>query len=222
MKQNVLIVHNQYQVPGGEDMVVSNEIKLLEGYGHKVITYYRYNSELEIMPFYNKIFLPLALIFNPRTYFQVKKIIICEKIDIVHVHNTLSLISPSVYYAAFSCGIPVVQTIHNFRLLCPQATLYRDGQICEDCLTIGLRSAVKHSCYRKSRLQTLACVVNTKIHRRLGTYYKLNYICLTQFNKDKLLLLNHNKKKLVINPDRVFIKPNFTFSSENQYKQFRK
>lgn len=216
MKQNILIVHNHYQIPGGEDTVVTNEKRLLELNGHKVFTYYRNNSELKNMPFYKKIFIPIITIFNPKTYLQVRKIIKREKIDIVHVHNTLSLISPSAYYAGFSCGIPVVQTVHNFRLICPSATLYRDGHICEDCLTVGLYCAVKHSCYRKSSIQTLVCVINTEIHRKLGTYYKLNYICLTAFNKEKLLQLNHGRRKDVICPERVFIKPNFTFNSEKQ------
>ncbi|MCC8060605.1 MAG: glycosyltransferase [Clostridiales bacterium] len=210
-KYKVLIAHNYYQIPGGEDTVVANEKKLLEDNGHEVILYSRNNSELKTMSKAKKIWLPFTTVFNLKTYREVKQIIKEQHIDIVHVHNTLNLISPSVYYAAFSCNIPVVQTIHNFRLLCPGATFYRDGHICEDCVEHGLGCAVKHSCYRGSKLQTLMSVITTKIHRVLGTYRKLNYICLTEFNKKKLLQLNRPGKKQIIDASRIYIKPNFTF-----------
>ncbi|MCD8096234.1 MAG: glycosyltransferase family 4 protein [Ruminococcus sp.] len=207
-KQNILIVHNYYQIPGGEDTVVANEKKLLEDYGHEVVLYSRNNSELKTMSKVQEVLLPVTTVFSLRTYREVKRIIKEQHINIVHVHNTLNLISPSVYYAAFSCKVPVVQTIHNFRLLCPGATFYRDGHICEDCVEHGLGCAVKHSCYRGSKLQTLMCVITTKIHRMLGTYGKLNYICLTEFNKQKLLQLKQVK------PEKVFVKPNFVDCDE--------
>jgi len=207
-KPKVLIVHNYYQVPGGEDTVVVNEKKLLEDNRHEVILYRRDNSELKNFNKLQKICLPFTTVFSLRTYREVKKIIKEKKIDIVHVHNTLNLISPSVYYAAFSSKVPVVQTIHNFRLLCPGATFYRDGAICEDCVSNGVKHAVKHRCYRGSLAQTLACVITLSIHRLLGTYKKLNYICLTEFNKQKLLELNSGGKKR-IDENKVFVKPNF-------------
>jgi glycosyltransferase involved in cell wall biosynthesis len=217
-KQKVLIVHNYYQIPGGEDTVVANEKKLLEENGHEVLLYIRSNSELQHFSRWKKLMLPFSLVFNLRTYREVRKLIQNEKINIVHIHNTLSLISPSVYYAAFSCKIPVVQTIHNFRLLCPGATFYRDGHICEDCVTQSLRCAVKHRCYRSSRLQTIACVLNTKIHRAIGTYRRLNYICLTEFNKEKLIQLNKPGRKKIIEPEQVFVKPNFTFDTQEKVR----
>ena len=199
----ILQVHNFYQLPGGEDTVIENERRLLESQGHRVVRYFRDNKELKDFSVFRKLLLPVTTIFNPKTYREVRRLIRAEHIDIVHVHNTLNLISPSVYYAALAEGVPVVQTVHNFRLLCPGATFYRDGHICEDCLTHGLGCAVKHSCYRGSKLQTLACVISTKIHRMTGIYGKLNYICLTEFNREKLLKLKQ------IRPERVFVKPNF-------------
>lgn len=202
-KKNILIVHNYYQIPGGEDTVVANEKKMLEAHGHKIVLYSRNNSELKGISKLQKLMLPFTTVFNPRTYRDIKRIIKSEQIDIVHVHNTLNLISPAVYYAARAMKVPVVQTIHNFRLLCPGATFYRDGHICEDCVTKGLKCAVKHSCYRCSKLQTLACVISTEIHRIVKIYGKINYICLTEFNRDKLLQLKQ------IKPETVFVKPNF-------------
>ncbi len=201
--RKILIVHNYYQIPGGEDTVVANEKRLLEMTGHEVILYTRHNNELKRMNLFRKLLLPFTMIFSFRTKREIKRIIKKEKIDIVHVHNTLPLVSPSVYYAARACKVPVVQTIHNFRLLCPGATFYRDGHICEDCVTKGLRCAVKHKCYRSSRTQTLACAISAKWHRMRGIYKKINYICLTEFNKQKLLQLKG------IQPEQVYVKPNF-------------
>lgn len=207
-KEKVLIVHNYYQIPGGEDTVVANEKQLLEMHGHETVLYTRHNSELKSLSKFQKLLLPFSTIFSIRTYQEVKRIIKEEKIEIVHVHNTLNMVSPSVYYAAFSEKVPVIQTVHNFRLLCPGATFYRKGQICEECVTKGLMCAVKHRCYRGSRLQTLACVISSWVHRSIGTYQKLNYICLTEFNKKKLLELKQ------INPKNVYIKPNFVQPSD--------
>lgn len=204
-KPTILIVHNHYQLAGGEDTVVSNEKRMLEEHGHKVVLYTRSNNEIKNMNIFQKLLLPFITIYNPRTSKDIKRIIKQENIDIVHVHNTLSLVSPSVYYSALKMHKPVVQTIHNFRLLCPGATFYRDNHICEDCVTKGLRCSLKHKCYRNSFIQTLICVINTKIHRATGIYSKINYICLTEFNKNKLLQLKQ------IKPEQVFVKPNFTY-----------
>ena len=188
-KQKILLVHNYYQIPGGEDTVVSNEKKLLEDNGHEVILYTRHNNELKNLNKLQKLALPFTTIFNPRTYREIKRIIREERIEIVHIHNTLNLISPAVYYAAVKMKTPVVQTIHNFRFLCPGATFYRDGHICEDCVSKGLKCAIKHNCYRNSKAQTFICIVNTWIHRRTGILKKINYIVLTSFNKEKIMQL---------------------------------
>ena len=207
-KKKILIVHNYYQIPGGEDTVVINEKHMLEKNGHEVILYSRSNTELKEMGKLSKLFLPFITVFNLKTFCDIRKVIKGSKIDIVHVHNTLNLISPSVYYAAKSLKVPIVQTVHNFRLLCPNATFYRDGHICEDCVNKGLICAVKHNCYRGSKLQTLACVINTKLHRLTGIYSKLNYICLTEFNKKKLLYLRQ------IRNANIYVKPNFVEDME--------
>lgn len=199
---NILIVHNHYQIPGGEDQVAAQEAELLWAHGHNVITYYRDNSELKDFSLGQKILLPFRTIYNPRTCREIRKCIRENKIDVVHVHNTLMLVSPAVYYAARKEKVPVVQTVHNFRLLCPGATFYRDDQVCEDCLKRGLSCALKHKCYRGSFSQTLCCVLSMKLHRATGIYKKLTYICLTEFNKKKLLRLNGLK------PEQIFVKPN--------------
>ena len=221
----VLIIHNYYQIPGGEDTVVSNEKRLLEQHGHAAFFYMRRNQEINGFSLFQKLCFPFQTVFSQRTYREIKKMIREKHIDLIHVHNTLSLISPSVYYAAFKCKVPVIQTVHNFRLLCPGAAFVRNGTICEDCVEKGLLCSVKGKCYRNSRLQTLVSAFTLKLHRMLGTYGKIYYICLTEFNKKKLLQLN-NKGKQLIEPGHIFIKPNFVwpkgeiFPMEKRKNQF--
>lgn len=203
MKKNVLMIHNFYQIGGGEHTVFNNEFELLKKNGHKVITYTRDNKEIN-NSLLKKLLLPFTTIWSFKTYRDIKKIIKEEQIDVVHCHNTFPLISPSIYYASRKMKIPVIQTIHNFRFICPNALFYRNGKICEECLVNNnFKSALKHKCYRNSKLQTLIVILMLKIHRKLGTYKKINYIFLTEFNKSKFSNL------IDINKGNVFIKPNF-------------
>ena len=212
--QTVLIIHNEYRIAGGEDTVAANEEKLLAEHGHRVIVYKRSNKELDNYTGIKKLLLPFTSVFSLRSYREVKKLIEDNYVDVVHVHNTLTLVSPSVYYAAFRCNVLVVQTMHNFRLLCPGGSFFMEdegnGHICEQCVSKGLSCAVRNSCYRHSKAQTIVSAAVLKIHRMLGTYKKINFICLTEFNRYKLLMLNNGRKK-IINPARVYVKPNFTY-----------
>ncbi|WP_158380582.1 glycosyltransferase family 4 protein [Carnobacterium inhibens] len=207
-KPKVLLVHNYYQIPGGEDSVFYNEKKLLEVNGHEVITYTRNNQEITKFNILDKIKYPFNSVFSIKGYRDIKKIIKYNNVELLHVHNTWPLISPSVYYAAFKCNIPVVQTIHNFRMICPGATLYYNGKICEDSLYKGLKSTLKLKIYKGSFIQTLISAITLKTHRIFGTYKRINYIFLTEFNKKKILELN-NKGKTIIDESKTFIKPNF-------------
>lgn len=212
--QTVLIIHNEYRIAGGEDTVAANEEKLLVEHGHRVIVYKRSNKELDNYTGVKKLLLPFTSVFSLRSYREVKKLIEDNYVDVVHVHNTLTLVSPSVYYAAFRCNVPVVQTMHNFRLLCPGGSFFMEdegnGHICEQCVSKGLSCAVRNSCYRHSKAQTIVSAAILKIHRMLGTYRRINFICLTEFNRYKLLMLNNGRKK-IINPANVYVKPNFTY-----------
>lgn len=213
-KKKVLMVHNFYQIGGGEHTVFKNEVEMLRENGHEVIEYTRGNDELKKSKF-KLLLLPFTTIWSWKSYKEVKKIIKEENIDVVHCHNTFPLISPSVYYAAHSQKVPVVQTIHNFRFLCPCGVFYRDGRICEDCLNEGtFKSAVKHKCYRNSKIQTMVVATMLRIHRKMGTYNRINYIFLTEFNKQKF------GKLIDIRGNNVFIKPNFVnHSPELEFKQ---
>ena len=209
----ILQIHNFYQIPGGEDVVVRNEKRLLEEHGHKVYTYYRSNSELNEKGIAGKLLLPFTAVFSLKTYREVKRLIRENNIDIVHVHNTLTMVSPSVFYAAFRCRVPVVQTLHNFRMLCPAGSFFRDNVICEECVAHGMHCAIRHKCYRNSKLQSFVSAAILQIHRFVGTYRKVNFICLTEFNRKKLLESLDTRREIV-KADRVYIKPNFTFAEE--------
>lgn len=206
-KAAILLVHNAYRITGGEDTVVANEMRLLQEHGHRVITYFRSNEELDKLPLWRRLLFPLGAIFSLRSYRDITRLIRAEKVDIVHVHNTLAMVSPAVYYAARACGVPVVQTVHNFRFLCPAATFFRAGRICEECLHHGLCRSLRYGCYRNSRLQTLVALLCNRLHRHL--YRRLHFICLTAFNRRKLLEINHGRHRSLILPERVHIKPNF-------------
>lgn len=206
-KKKVLMVHNFYQIGGGEHTVFKNEVDLLRQHGHEVIEYTRNNNELK----QNKlklVLLPFTTIWSWKTYNDIRRIIRDNHIDIVHCHNTFPLISPSVYYAARSMKVPVIQTVHNFRLLCPNGSFFCDGKICEKCNETGsFRSAVQNNCYRNSKIQTLVLVAMLKFHRWIGTYQKISHIFLTKFNREKF------SKLIDVNSEQVFIKPNFVKES---------
>lgn len=201
---NILFIHNYYKIAGGEDIVVANEKRLLESYGHHVFLYNRDNQELDSMNIWKKLCFPFAGIFSFKSYRDVKTLIKENNIDIIHAHNIFPLISVSVYYAAKACGVPIVQTLHNFRLLCPNALFYRDKKNCEDCVKNGLSCAIKHKCYRSSTLQSFIAASILRINRMMRAYHHVNaYITLTSFNKQKMSALLPNQK--------LHVKPNFPF-----------
>ncbi len=201
MKQSVLIVHNDYQLAGGEGNVAENEARMLTAHGHSVTFYRRDNAEIASYNALQKLRLAFCTFFSFRTYREVRAAIRKDHIQIVHVHNTVPLISPSVYYAAWAEHVPVVQTLHNYRFVCPNGILYRDGHVCEACLHGGLGYSVLHGCYRHSRAQTLVLSGAMQLHRLLRTYKRIDaYIALTSFGKEKL------GRKLP--QERVYVKPN--------------
>jgi glycosyltransferase involved in cell wall biosynthesis len=197
----VLLVHNAYQQRGGEDAVVDAEEKLLRDHGHPVLRYQRHNDEVEGV---SKLQLARDTIWSPQTGRDMSSIFANFRPDVVHVHNTFPLISPALYWAAHRASVPVVQTLHNFRLICPQAMLLREGRVCEDCVgRVPWRAAV-HRCYRGSLAQSAAVAGMVQMHRALGTWqHKVTrYIALNDFCKSKLI-------EGGLPADRISVKPNF-------------
>lgn len=200
----ILLVHCHYRLPGGEDAVFAAERAMLERHGHEVLVYERSNEEAAHgLP---KALLPLHAIWNRAAARNVKRIIQTKNVDAVHIHNTLLLLSPAVVRAAKHTGVPVVQTLHNFRLFCPNGILLRGGQVCEDCPHHGLACAVRHRCYRGSLAQTLVVAAAYGLHRLLGTWRGVTMVALTEFDRRKLL--EFNRLHPMFDADRLVVKPN--------------
>ena len=155
--RRILLVHTHYRLPGGEDAVFAAERALLEARGHQVFVYERSNAEAD-GSLWQKLLLPLRAVFSLKAYREVRALIRKHQIQLVHVHNTLLVTSPSVFWACFAEGVPVVQTLHNFRLFCPNGVFLRQGKVCEDCSRRGLLCAVRRRCYRGSLAQSAVCV----------------------------------------------------------------
>lgn len=198
----VLQVHNFYQQPGGEDQVYAAEAELLARHGHAVIQYSVHNDAVESMP---AIGLATRTLWNFTTHREVSALIARESPEVIHAHNTFPIVSPALYYAAAANGIPMVQTLHNYRLLCPAATFFRNGQLCEECLgTIAPYKAVLHRCYRNSALASATVASMLLGHGLAGTWQKKihTYIALTKFSRDKFIDGG-------LPPEKITIKPNF-------------
>ena len=200
----ILLVHCHYRLPGGEDAVFAAERAMLERHGHEVLVYERSNEEAAHgLP---KALLPLHAVWNRAAARDVKRIIQTKNVDAVHIQNTLLLLSPAVVRAAKHTGVPVVQTLHNFRLFCPNGILLRGGQVCEDCPHHGLACAVRHRCYRGSLAQTLVVAAAYGLHRLLGTWRGVTMVALTEFDRRKLL--EFNRLHPMFDADRLVVKPN--------------
>jgi glycosyltransferase involved in cell wall biosynthesis len=201
----IVLVHNSYQQAGGEDVVFEQERAILERAGHDVIAYHRSNTEIDELGVLGRISLAKNSVWSTRTRREFGALLARECPDIVHVHNTFVMISPSIYSACQEQGIPVIQTLHNFRLMCPAATFYRDGKICEDCVEHSLWSGVRHGCYRDSKAATATLALILASHRRLGTWRNSvdRYIAMTEFARGKFISAGFDSSKVVVKPNFV-------------------
>jgi glycosyltransferase involved in cell wall biosynthesis len=198
----VLSVHNQYQQPGGEDVVASAESALLRSHGHEVIDFREHNDRVSEL---SRLSVGLKTIWSAEAYRQIREVIRESRPSVMHVHNTFPLLSPSIYYAARKMGVPVVQTLHNYRLLCPSAILFRDGRICEDCVgRLVPVPGIRHACYRGSHAGTAAAAAMISAHRVLGTWKRTVdvYVALTEFARRKFIQGG-------VPADLIRVKPNF-------------
>lgn len=199
----VLVVHNRYQLAGGEDAVVDAEVALLQNRGVDVRRYERHNDDIQHI---SRASAALQAYWSRQTVSELSDLMGQWRPDVIHVHNTLSLVSPSVYWVADRFGVPVVQTLHNFRLLCPQGMLLRDGQVCEQCVGKPVAwPAVAHACYRESAVQSAVLAGLVAGHRALGTYSNkvARFIALNDFCRDKFVQGGLSADKLVVKPNFV-------------------
>ena len=200
----ILLIHCHYRLPGGEDAVFAAERALLQRHGHTVLSYER--SYAEAARGLAKLLLPLHAVWNRRAAREVRELIAREGVEAVHIHNTLLLLSPAVVRAAKQSGVPVVQTLHNFRLFCPNGILLRDQTVCEDCPRRSLLCAVRHRCYRGSLAQSAVVALVYALHRRLGTWRGVTLTAPTEFDRQKLLA--SNPLRPMFDAARLVVKPN--------------
>lgn len=197
----ILIAHNSYQHEGGEDTAVNAEVKLLRNYGHEVAEYRRHNNEIQTM---SRVTAAVSSIWSQQAVRELCEVCDDFQPDLIHSHNTFPLISPALYWLASHRRIPAIQTLHNFRLLCPQAMFLREEKVCEDCLGKLPWRAVTRKCYRESSLQSAAAAAMLVTHRAIGSYRNqvTGYIALNKFCRDKFIAGG-------LPPDLIHVKPNF-------------
>src|ERR1700747_595394 len=197
----IALVHNTYQWPGGEDVIVNQELELLRSAGHQVLEYRRSNHEIANDTVLHQITLAQRPVWSNDPFQDLRALLRGEKPDVVHVHNTFVMISPSIYWACAKENVPVVQTLHNFRLFCPQGTFLRDGKICEECTQHSLLRSLAYGCYHGSKLASGAAALVSAAQRRAGTWnHKINcYIALSQFARKKFAQGGLPPEKLLVN-----------------------
>jgi glycosyltransferase involved in cell wall biosynthesis len=203
----VLLVHNFYgsAAPSGENQVFEAEKALLQSRGHEVAEFTRQSDEIRGKGAWGSIKGAVATPWNPWSAGAIRQEVARFLPEVVHVHNTFPLISPSIFHALASTGVARVLTLHNYRLFCPAAIPMRAGQVCTDCLDRrSVLPALQHGCYRNSRLATVPLAINVALHRAAGTWaHQVDaFIALTEFQRERVVDAG-------LPAGRVFVKPNF-------------
>lgn len=200
----VLLVHNSYQFAGGEDRAVAEDRELLERQGHSTRIYSRSFAELSgARSFGGRLRIALDVLWSRRTHRDLADIVRRWRPDVVHFHNIFPRVSPSAYAVCRAAGVPVVQTLHNYRLICVDGKLLRDGRPCELCLAGSRYAGVRHACYRGSRAQSAVLTAAIAIHDARGTWSSDvdAYIALTEFGRATFI-------RGGLPADRIFVRPN--------------
>jgi glycosyltransferase involved in cell wall biosynthesis len=200
----ILLLHNYYQFAGGEDAVVKAEKNLLEENGHDVMLLDASNHE--ITSSFEKVHAAISAIYSFSSKQRVIQAITEFQPNVVHVHNFFPLFSPAVYSACREAMVPIVQTLHNYRLLCLNAYLFREGKVCEDCLGKPIPiPGVINGCYKDSKAGSAIVATMLSTHRALQTWNKMvdSYITLTEFSRQKFIDNNLPAEKIVVKPNFI-------------------
>ncbi|MCE9544633.1 MAG: glycosyltransferase [Planctomycetia bacterium] len=198
----VLLCHNYYQQRGGEDLQIDDETRLLVSHGHEVLRYARHNDEVKQM---SRLSVARDTLWSRQSYREVRALLRRERPALMHCTNTFPLISPAVYYAARAEGVPVVQGLHNYRLLCPNAQFLRDGKVCESCLGKTIPwPAVQHGCYRGSRSASAVVAGMLTLHRLKKTWSRTvtRFYATSAFTRQKFV-------EAGMSPNIIDVKGNF-------------
>ncbi|MFI0962753.1 glycosyltransferase [Streptomyces sp. NPDC021080] len=186
---HVLVVHNRYASaqPSGENKVVDQEVALLRGAGHQVELFERRSDDIGALSLPAKAALPLLVPWNPAVRKELAARLRAERPDVVHVHNVFPLLSPAVLAACADAGVPAVATLHNYTQVCPPGTLQRDGRPCTECVGSTPLPAVRHGCYRGSRLATVPLAVSLSANRRRWWSGVERFFCISAAQREVLV-----------------------------------
>jgi len=208
----ILLVHNRYIQRGGEDAVYDAEASLLRERGHQIIEFIKDNRDIDP---HAQLALAANTVWSRQSRRELLETIDRNDPDVMHVHNTLPIISPSAYYAAAKLGVPVIQTLHNYRPLCLPGLMSRNGKVCEDCRKSRFYGpGIRHGCYRNDRLASAALAAAFTYHRLIGTWANRvdRFIALTEFARRKFI-------EGGLPADRIVVKSNFVFEGKHDQNQ---
>ncbi|WP_030267113.1 glycosyltransferase [Streptomyces sp. NRRL B-24484] len=185
---HVLVVHNRYASaqPSGENKVVDQEVELLREAGHRVEVFERRSDDIAARSLPGKVAVPLLVPWNPAVRAELAARLRADRPDVVHVHNVFPLLSPAVLAACADTGVPAVATLHNYTQVCPPGTLQRDGRPCTECVGATPLPAVRHGCYRNSRLATVPLAVSLAVNRRRWWSGVERFLCISAAQRDLL------------------------------------
>ncbi|MEG3627903.1 glycosyltransferase [Streptomyces poriticola] len=197
---HVLVVHNRYASaqPSGENKVVDQEVALLRGAGHRVGVFERRSDDIAARSLPGKAALPLLVPWNPAVRAELAARLRAERPDVVHVHNVFPLLSPAVLAACADAGVPAVATLHNYTQVCPPGTLQRDGRPCTECVGASPLPAVRHGCYRNSRLATVPLAVSLSVNRRRWWSGVERFFCISAAQRDVLVRAGMPAERLAV------------------------
>ena len=200
----VVIAHSRYRTnaPSGENLVVEQEAAALRAVGHDVSAFERCSDDIGSWSPAERVAVPARISRNRPVRRALTETLLRERPDVLHVHNTFPLLSPSVLLAARDAGVPVVATIHNYKLLCASGDFFRSGSICHDCAGGRLLPGVEHGCYRGSRVATVPVVTGLAVNRRLWRELVSAYVFISAAQRDLM-------QALELPSARVFVKHNF-------------
>ena len=203
----VAMLHNRYRTgqPSGENTVVAQTVDLLRNSGHEIDLYARNSDDIAAMSRKDRALLPFRSVWSFSAERDLTLLLQEQRPDVVHIHNTFPLFSASVLRAAYRLDLPVVATLHNFRLLCANAVLQRDGRPCESCVGKLPLAAVRHSCYRESRVQTLPLATSIGVHNTLHTWqrYVTTLVVPSEFVKERYVAAGYDPELFVVKPHAV-------------------
>ncbi|MEU6843862.1 glycosyltransferase family 4 protein [Streptomyces sp. NPDC046716] len=197
---HVLVVHNRYASaqPSGENKVVDQEVELLRSAGHRVELYERRSDDIAAKSLPGKAALPFLVPWNPAVRADLTRRLRADRPDVVHVHNVFPLLSPAVLAACADAGVPAVATLHNYTQVCPPGTLQRDGAACTECVGGSALPAVRHGCYRNSRLATVPLAVSLSVNRRRWWSGVERFLCISAAQRDVLAAAGMPAERLAV------------------------